>query len=81
MAAKLYRFKVRWAGEFPIDMLRYDCCFPERESEGSSVIERSFREGGGPYEVSLITMREGGHITPDRWASFGARVSKPPEAL
>lgn len=31
--ARTYHFTVEGRGSFPVDMLRYDCCWPRRESE------------------------------------------------
>ncbi len=69
------RFTVEGSGRFPIDMLRYDSCFPETEFEGSgrigddTTIDRR--------EVKLMTYHEHkarNGLTPARWASFGWKI-------
>lgn len=68
---------------FPIDMLRYDSCFPAHEKD-SHLIIRTLDEtitpplGPEPYRVEVSTLRD--HrthamiLTPARWKSFGWRV-------
>lgn len=64
-----YRFTVIGAGEFPIDMLRYDRCWPRRES---GEIAASFR----PRLRAALTIDIEGMNEPtrDRWTSFGWHV-------
>lgn len=75
-AAKQYEFTVEGRGEFPLDMLRYDRCWPKRESEDVGAIEKSFRQtqlgAADLYAVRLRGLRE-----PEaaRWKSFGWRVT------
>ena len=71
--AKGYQFTVEGTHDFPFDMLRYDRCWPARESEDSILIApgpRSsiFKEKRQITLVGLQTPTEG------RWASFGWRV-------
>lgn len=56
---------VEGAGEFPVDMLRYDAAFPHKEEDSYLIMER------GKRKVSLLTQ-----ITPTqaRWESFGWKV-------
>lgn len=74
----VYEFEVQGSGTFPVDMLRYDCCWPARE------MEDSYRGIGEPdpsapvRTVRLHTIRE--TATNGRWASFGWIVTKPPQA-
>lgn len=69
---KIERFEVTGRGSFPIDMLRYDACFPERGADAAE-IERSFRERGpGLHRITL----KGDGTMPEvaRWQSFGWSV-------
>lgn len=65
-------FSVRGQGRFPIDMLRYDGCFPFQSSD-SGVIEASLRE---PVSAEVRTVRLESESVPTAglWASFGWRV-------
>ena len=80
--AKMYRqeFEVSGGFSFPVDMLRYDCCFPADETQ-SAIINRSFEgERGAPLTVRLAryTRNDFAPITPERWQSFGWKVTKQP---
>jgi hypothetical protein len=69
------RFTVEGAGPFPIDMLRYDCCFPETEFGGTAAIMSE--EIRGVRHAKLMVRHEGKgrhQLTPARWASFGWRI-------
>jgi hypothetical protein len=77
---KLYEatFRVRGSGEFPFDMLRYDCCYPINETEARRM---SWAECDSS-EVRTVELRrkacklrcDAENITPARWQSFGWRV-------
>ncbi len=72
---KQFTFTVRGKGEFPIDMLRYDSCWPMTAMD-AAVITESFdalhREKGG-YEVTLTTTAPF-RPTNGRWESFMFKV-------
>lgn len=76
----LTTFKVSGTGTFPIDMLRYDQCWPKTESHDTLAISNSFnpRNIGAPWVITLVTTRASGP-TVDRWASFGWKVD--PESI
>jgi hypothetical protein len=59
--------------QFPIDMLRYDSCYPAAE-EMAARIEATFRRGH--YETTQVTLVKpnGGEPTVGRWNSFGWTV-------
>lgn len=67
-AAKYVYAVVSGHGEFPIDMLRYDSCYPSSERDANAADDHGFRS-------VMVTRRiDGGypaHFTNDRWASFG----------
>ena len=67
--SKLIVFTVEGAGRFPIDMLRYDACYP---TDSGSVDGINFS-----LAARKVTLRAASNfITPARWASFGWRVTK-----
>jgi hypothetical protein len=65
-----FRFAVVGSGQFPIDMLRRDGCFPETESDSSVLQDRDRRT------VVLIAHHQYKTWVPtfDRWRSFGWSV-------
>lgn len=54
------------SGRFPIDMLRYDRCFPYRE-EDTNTIQNSREE----RPVVIERRAPNPMFTPERWESFG----------
>lgn len=70
-----YHYFVTGRGEFPLDMLRYDCAWP-LDSEAATRMAGGY--GGHPVtqglrSVHLVSYRE---PTIDRWASFGWSVGQ-----
>ena len=67
------KFEVQGTGMFPMDMLRYDSCCPDR-SEDAHEIAR----GENPREVRTIRLRRyavnSNGPTEARWSSFGWSV-------
>ncbi len=64
---KTYLFKVQGEGSnFPVDMLRYDQCWPRTTDDAIALV--SF-----PREISLVSHSK---PTPDRWLSFGWKITK-----
>ncbi len=67
-------FKVIGTGTFPLDMLRYDCCYPLDSSTASDLgLEPRLEE----VTVYLEKWHQGTsypRITEGRWRSFGWRV-------
>ena len=79
------RFTVRGFGQFPLDMLRYDGCFPRNSADAASITDsldpasRSVER-----EVELVRYFSGSRqtapasaLTPARWRSFGWTVTTP----
>ena len=77
------RFEVIGSGAFPVDMLRYDQCYPASEVD-SALMQPHER---GQRAINLVTVRpyydrgepcrlaeNGGFITVDRWHSFNWEV-------
>ena len=68
-----HRFKVRGQTAFPVDMLRYDRCWPETR-EDSKEIERFVRqEVNATGCVGLLSVSNNSNWRPasDRWRAFG----------
>jgi hypothetical protein len=63
-AVEAVRFVVQGGGDFPFDMLRYDCCFPVHEAEAKDLGNR------GPKLVTLEHRGNGMAPTAGRWSSF-----------
>ncbi len=65
MSKTVIKFAVRGRGRFPVDMLRYDRCWPVENA--NNIIDHE-----GLREVTLVSNER--YITPGRWASFGWTV-------
>ncbi|KRT69414.1 MAG: hypothetical protein XU15_C0011G0096 [candidate division NC10 bacterium CSP1-5] len=69
---KVYRqtFQVTGLGSFPLDMLRYDECYPRTERD-TALIDQSFQEANVQYiGLERILTDEAKDPTFDRWKSF-----------
>lgn len=71
---KLYHYRVRFVGQFPIDMLRYDSAWPRNEVD-ASVIHRSLSERSARSERDFAELTSYSLPTAGRWESFGCYVS------
>lgn len=67
-----HEFTVEGHGEFPLDMLRYDRCWPKTEADDSRAMESSYLSSP-VRRVTLVTISEGAP-TVGRWESFGWRI-------
>lgn len=68
------KFQVQGRGTFPIDMLRYDACYPATEAD-SHVIELTRTPGyRGEKMVTLKMSDPKRKPTTGRWSSFGWTV-------
>lgn len=68
---KVWAYTIRGGGQFPLDMLRYDQCWPET-NEDVAVMHRSIED---TYEVWTLRMNSIKLPTIARWASFVCKVS------
>jgi hypothetical protein len=57
-------FYVRGRGDFPFDMLRYDCCYPASTDDALKLGETFIWR-------TICLAATHGTFTPARWASFG----------
>lgn len=66
------RVTVAGSGEFPVDMLRYDSCWPSDQEAVSNAFcsDLEYRT----VEVSKYAMTKETDFTAGRWASFGWKV-------
>jgi hypothetical protein len=66
-------FTVTGRGAFPIDMLRFDECWPVRQGEDVGAIVQSIENASGKWQVRL---RSDKHTAPTvkRWESFCCTV-------
>lgn len=69
---KKYTFEVTGTGKFPVDMLRYDCCWPAREGTDTRPILGDNDDGS--LKVQTIRLESHKEPTTRRWQSFGWRV-------
>lgn len=71
-------FRVEGSGDFPLDMLRYDTCYPLDENALLSTDLLRAEAGENVERVVYLEKRHAykpeGHVTDRRWASFGWRV-------
>jgi hypothetical protein len=70
-------FKVEWQYSFPLDMLRYDCCWPVDQQAVIAITTSLERESRGPHRARLARKVERKTDIPtiQRWLSFGVTVS------
>ena len=65
-------------GNFPIDMLRHDSCYPRTESDAAA-IERTFSPSYAIESWSVRIVRVAAvaaHFTDARWHSFGVDLTE-----
>ena len=72
---RLHEFTVRGRTSFPIDMLRYDSCWPKSEARDSVAITASFQRIKGVKEERQVTLTGLREPTEGRWESFGWKVA------
>jgi hypothetical protein len=65
-------FYVRGRGDFPFDMLRYDCCYPIRPDDAEKISGHWSGPNGLTASWRTVCLAAThGTFTPARWASFG----------
>ncbi len=75
----LHEATVEVGCHFPLDMLRYDSCFPATEQDSVKIAESIRGFSGGPWTVHVQALSQNkSHWTPARWQSFGARLIEGP---
>lgn len=75
METMLVRFKVEGTWPFPVDMLRYDCCFPASQADVVRIEEMMVAPDYGKVTIELEAVHHSRWApTSARWESFGWRV-------
>lgn len=71
------RFTVMGTFQFPVDMMRYDACYPVTEQDSARILATfppQYTGQAGVLRVELErwgdTREEAGRVTPRRWKSF-----------
>lgn len=65
-------FEVKGRGYFPLDMLRYDACWPHRQEDVTEMCEDSAHRVPGERAIQMASRQE---PTIRRWESFGWTVN------
>ena len=77
MARKYFQtFTVESTFSFPIDMLRYDSCFPHTERDSGEITDSITSFKGFSVEVGRYVKYKNIQPTIARWESFNCKVSK-----
>jgi hypothetical protein len=71
----LHEFIVEGTFDFPIDMLRFDRCWPKHESDDSASIAGSLSRIGRNFNKRAIKLVGLNEPTVGRWSSFGWTVT------
>ena len=71
----LHEATVHVRGRFPVDMLRYDSCFPATAEDASAITDSVRERPRGTGRVRLQAFSKNKiHWTPARWKSFCAEI-------
>ncbi len=68
---RVYEYVVTGMGDFPVDMLHFDQCWPATGDDAAKIVEPA-----SPAEPRSIRMRSHQRPDTDRWSSFGWTVGK-----
>ena len=73
-------FTVTGRGRFPVDMLRYDCAWPQGPDDAALITESFSADTRQltPFCVTLTSDMKCGVPTVGRWTSFGCAVEIQP---
>jgi hypothetical protein len=76
MSRYYQRFTVKTSTTFPLDMLRYDTCFPDTEQDAGKIYY-NLVDHRYPLEVKIARWiwQKADRPTIARWESFGCKVS------
>lgn len=71
MALKLVHAEVEFVGVFPIDMLRYDSCWPRTGEDASHIADsQTDSRDKRVVQVTKYSEKKRDHFTTARWKSF-----------
>jgi hypothetical protein len=71
---KRYRFAVTpecESSQFPIDMLRYDSCWPAQECDSNAITRSLSSVLSVQHAQPVYVASNKPHLTVERWRSFG----------
>lgn len=70
-------FTVWGTKPFPVDMLRYDCCWPATAADSMAIEQSIANRASQTVVVRLMSriQRRHWHPATDRWRSFGWRMT------
>jgi hypothetical protein len=71
-----YTYWVTGRGHFPLDMLRYDACWPVSTTDALKIVTerpKTVTEARAARSIEMCSYQE---PTVDRWSSFGWSVGK-----
>lgn len=76
MAMKIVKFTVKGSFRFPLDMLRYDQCWPAGPEDTARMEYSTESRSPEGYDITLCRWAPNGAWTPTmgRWASFNWHV-------
>jgi hypothetical protein len=69
MPSKTHLFTVEGRGQFPLDMLRYDSCWPESQADVTEL--GATHDRFAEKRARVVTLRGLSEPTEGRWQSFG----------
>lgn len=78
MSQYVHTAKATGKGAFPIDMFRYDGCYPHHETDSGKVTSHYSDPQSAAMrtvEIMAITDRKIAPFTEARWASFGWKLT------
>ncbi len=67
-------FTVAGRGQFPVDMLRYDCAWPQGPEDALHITESYHPDAVFRSWTLTLTSNQSHSPTVARWASFGCTV-------
>ena len=70
MTCYLHTFSVRGRGRFPVDMLRYDCCYPVTGIGADRLLDTDMKTER-TIVLRRVTRTSNWEPTEGRWSSFG----------
>lgn len=62
---------ITWSGQFPLDMLRYDGCYPSRSEDAVAMASTIGQE----RRKAIVESTSSSGFTVARWESFGCDCS------
>lgn len=75
-----HRVTVEGSFQFPVDMLRYDYCFPDSEADSAAIANEEHSREPRRVRVVQVTDSKRPMFTPARWESFGWKILPDREA-